>query len=60
MGREKKEGKTEIQKVEWKRTKRFFLDEIKSIGHNYLGAVIWQKKKKKKKKKKMKNSGHKL
>ena len=34
----------EIQKVEWKRTKIFFLDEIKSIGHNYLGAVIWQKK----------------
>ena len=37
--------------------KRFFLDEIKSIGHNYLGAVIWQQQQKKKK---MKNSGHKL
>ena len=32
-----------------KENEKIFLDEMKSIGHNYLGSVFWQKKKKKEK-----------
>ena len=37
----KKEGKTEIQKLECLKKEKSFLDEIKSIFHNYLSAIIW-------------------
>ena len=37
----KKEGKTEIQKFEYLENKKSFLDEAKSIFHNYLRAIIW-------------------
>ena len=37
----KKEGKTEIQKSEYLENKKSFLDEIKSIFHNNLSAIIW-------------------
>ena len=39
--RKKKEGKTEIQKSEYLENENSFLDEIKSIFHNYLRAIIW-------------------
>ena len=39
--REKNEGKTEIQKLEHLQNKKSFLDEIKSIFHNYITAIIW-------------------
>ena len=41
--REKREGKTEIQKIEYLKNKKNFLDEIKSTFHNYLWAIIWWK-----------------
>ena len=47
----KKEGKTEIQKIEYHENKKRFSDETKSIFHNYLRAIIGEK---------MKISGHKL
>ena len=31
----------EIQKFEYIKNEKSFLDEIKSIFHKYLGAVIW-------------------
>ena len=37
----KKEGKTEIQKFECLENEKSFLDEIKSIFHNYLRAITW-------------------
>ena len=40
--KEKKEGKTEIQKVEYLENEKSFLDEI-SIFYNYLRAIIWCK-----------------
>ena len=39
--REKKKGKTEIQKFEYLEIEKSFLDEIKSIFHNYLRVIIW-------------------
>ena len=36
----KKEGKTEKQKSEYLNNKKSFLDEIKSIFHNCLSAII--------------------
>ena len=41
----------EIQKLEYLKSKKNFLDEIKSFFHNYLRTIIWSKKKKEKKKK---------
>ena len=35
-----KEGKAEIQKLEYLKEEKSFLDEIKSIFHNYLRAII--------------------
>ena len=39
----KKEGKTKIQKFEYLKNEKRFLDEIKRIFHNYLRAIyiIW-------------------
>ena len=37
----KKEGKREIQKFEYLGSKKSFFDEIKSIFHNFLRAIIW-------------------
>ena len=37
---EKKEGKTEIQKFEYIKNEKSFTDEIKSVFHNYLRAII--------------------
>ena len=39
-GREKKEGKVQIQKCGYLQNKKSFLDEIKSIFHDYLRATI--------------------
>ena len=46
MADREKEGKMEIQKSEYLENKKSILDEIKSIFHNYLTAIIWKKKKK--------------
>ena len=37
----KKEENTEIQKIELLVNEKSFLDEIKSIFHIYLRAIIW-------------------
>ena len=42
----REKGMTKIQKCEYLENKSSFLDEIKSIFHNHLRAIIWQKKKK--------------
>ena len=34
------EGKSEIQKCEYLENEKNFLDEVKSIFHNYLSAII--------------------
>ena len=44
MADREKEGKTGIQKFEYLKNEKNFLDEIKSILHNYLRAIIWLKK----------------
>ena len=49
-GREKRE-KTKIEKFEYLENEKRFLDEIKTIFHNYLRAIIGEK---------MKNSRRKL
>ena len=36
-------GKLEIQKFEYLENKKRFLDEIKSIFHNYLRAIFGEK-----------------
>ena len=41
----KKEGKKEIKKIKNFEKEKCFLDEIKSIFHNYLKTIIWWKKK---------------
>ena len=33
--------KTKIQKFEYLKKEKSFLDEIKSIYHNYQGATVW-------------------
>ena len=33
----------EIQKLEYLEIEKSFLDEVKSIFHNYLRAIIWGK-----------------
>ena len=42
--REKKKEKQKIEKSEYLKNKSNFLDEIKSIFHNYITAIIWWKK----------------
>ena len=37
--REKKGGNMEIQKIEYLKNEKSFLDEIKSILHNYLKVI---------------------
>ena len=40
------EGKSEIQKFNYLENEKNFLDEVKSIFHNYLSAIIfWIKEK---------------
>ena len=34
------EGKSEIQKCKYVENEKNFLDEVKSIFHNYLSAII--------------------
>ena len=41
--KEKKERKTEIEKFEYLKNERNFLDEIKNIFHSFLRAIIWRK-----------------
>ena len=36
-----KKGEKEIEKFEYLENEESFLDEIKSIFHNYLRAIIW-------------------
>ena len=43
MADRENEGKTGIQKFEYLENEKNFLDEIKSILHNYLRAIIWLK-----------------
>ena len=38
-----KEGRTEIQKIEYLENKKSILDEIKSIFHSFWRAIIWWK-----------------
>ena len=39
----RKVGKMKMQKIEYLENKKNFSDEIKSIFHNYLRAIIWWK-----------------
>ena len=39
--REKKEGKTKIQKFEFFNKGKSFLDEIKNIFHNYFSQILF-------------------
>ena len=41
----KKEGRTEIQKIEYLKTKKSFLVEIKNIFHSFWKTIIWWKNK---------------
>ena len=40
------EGKSEIQKFEYRENGNNFLDEVKSIFHNYLSTIICRTKEK--------------
>ena len=40
MTKEDNEGKSEIQKIEYLENEKCFLDEIKSIFHDSLRAII--------------------
>ena len=40
-----KQGRTEIQKFEYREREKSFLDEIKSIFHGFWRAIIWWKNK---------------
>ena len=51
---EKKDRKTEIQKLEYLENEKSSLDEIKNIFHSFWRAIIWLKIKIDK------NNGHKL
>ena len=39
--RKKKEGKIELQKFEFLKNEKSFLDEVKNIFHRFLRAIIW-------------------
>ena len=41
MADREKGRKTEIQRFDYLEDKKGFLDEMKSIFHNYLTAIIW-------------------
>ena len=41
----KKEGRTEIQKIEYLENEKSFLDEIRSIFHSFWRAIMWWKNK---------------
>ena len=41
--REKKEGKTKIQKFKYLKNKKSFLVEMKNIFHSFRRAIIWWK-----------------
>ena len=43
MANRKKERKTGMPNVEYLESENCFLDELKSISHNYWGAIIWWK-----------------
>ena len=43
--RQKKMGRTEIQKIEYLEKKESFVDEIKSSFHSFWRAIIWWKNK---------------
>ena len=47
MVEKEKKGKTEIQKFEYIKNKKSFLDEIKSIFHNHLWLSFEEKNEKK-------------
>ena len=49
-----KEGK-KLQKLEYLKNEKSFLDKIKNIFHSFCWAIIWSKNKNL-----IKNSGHKL
>ena len=36
------EGKSEIQKFKYLENEKNFLDEVKTIFHNYLSAIIYK------------------
>ena len=38
--------KTEIEKIKYLKIEKGFLDEMKSIFHNYLRVIIWWKQEK--------------
>ena len=39
--REKKEGKTEIQKLKYLENEKSFLDEMNNIFHGFWRAIMW-------------------
>ena len=41
MANREKDSKTAIQKHEYLKNEESFQDEIKSLFHNYLSAIIW-------------------
>ena len=36
-----KEGRTKVQKYEYRKNKKRFLDELKNIFHSFERAIIW-------------------
>ena len=45
MAKREKEGKTEIQKFEYFKNEKSFLDEIKNIFHSFQGLSFGEKQK---------------
>ena len=45
MAKREKEGKTEIQKFEYLKNEKRFLDEIKNIFHSFQGLSFGEKQK---------------
>ena len=45
VDRQKKIGRTEMQKIEYLKNKKSFVDEIKSSFHSFWRAIIWWKNK---------------
>ena len=41
MADRKKDGKKKIQKFEYLKSEKSFLDKIKNIYHSFWGAIIW-------------------
>ena len=42
MADREKEGKTTIQKLEYLKSEKSFLDEIKNIFHIFQRVIVWQ------------------